>query len=373
MQQRDAARHSQGGPSVPEPAILERLRETHADLYTDAKRVGDAAAGLLSRIVEVFPHYTSHDVSHCMKVAEICQWVAGKDTLATLNAQELFVLFCAICLHDIGMVVAPDERDSILASVDFQCFAESCPLSETEALAEWVRRSHHQRSADFIRRLHNAAGGLCIPDPALANAVALICESHGERNLDDCARYDPFHAYGTDRTTLCLPLLGVLLRLSDVLHVTADRAPLAVVPFIRLESAKPKLEWQKHLATFGVAPMPGGAARVTCVCSDPDVHREILRLCDYINDEFRYCATVLGLVRQKGHPAPELSVGSVDPQVQADGYKPWLNLSFQLDREGMLDLITGSRLYESRGAVLRELLMNAVDAVWQRARLVDIP
>ena len=166
---------------------------------------------LLRRIVEVFPHYTCHDDSHSEAIVKICNWVAGEDLLRKLNGPELFVLFASMYFHDIGMVVSPDERDEILVSSEFISYKESNPeFSDTEALAEWIRRQHHERSGEVIRQGINGSGSPLIDDRVLAYAVALVCESHGKKDLTDFELYDTSCAWGYAGETICLPLLGVL-------------------------------------------------------------------------------------------------------------------------------------------------------------------
>src|SRR6266702_5853426 len=342
--------------------ILARLESLDKKLHVKALEVAEAASVKLSRIVETFPHYTSHDAKHKARVLEICEWLAGSVLISHLTAPELFVLFSAIYLHDIGMALEPAERDAIEGLPEYQQFAATSGLNSVEALAEWVRRSHHKRSAEIVRSTHAEATGVAIRDAALAHATALICESHGESDLEDFDKYDPFFAYGTSATTICLPLLGVLLRLSDLLHLTVDRTPLAVIPLIRLTNAHSKMEWAKHLSTVGIAPLPDGTLRMSCICNDPGVHRNILRLCDYINQEFEYSKRIFAKLQAAGRPKYELTCCRVVPNVSAQGYEPWLDLRFDIDREGIIKLVTGDRIYHGHGAVVKELLMNAVDA-----------
>jgi hypothetical protein len=302
--------------------ILDKLESIDKLLYAKAIDVEGAAVTKLSRIVEAFPHYTSHDRTHKAKVLEICEWIAGPQLLGQLNAPELFVLFSAIYLHDVGMALEPGEKAEIESSPEYMQFEETSGLTSVEALAEWVRRLHHKRSADLIRRTHNDATGVAIRDTALAHATALICESHGESDLEDFEKYDPFFAYGTSATSICLPLLCVLLRLGDILHITADRTPLAILPLISLTNKRSKAEWEKHLSTVGIAPIPDGSVRVTCICTDPDIHRDLLRLCDYINKEFEYAKRILAKLHAAGCPKYELRCSKVVPNITAIGYEP---------------------------------------------------
>lgn len=351
--------------TVETSAILSRLNELEPALYCRALEVRDAAATKLARVVEVFPHYTAHDITHKSRVLEIAHWLAGSELIKQLNAQELFVLSAAIFLHDVGMAVAPAERVQIQESTDYISFRQSVDLNDNDAFAEWIRRDHHRRSSQVVLNFQDV--DLNIRDTALAHATSLLCHSHGERDLEDFNKYDPYFAYGTSSTTICLPLLGVILRLSDLLHVTSDRTPPAVIPFVRLESEKSREEWQKHLSTVGVARLPSGKVRLSAICDSPDTHRSLLRLCDYINDEFKFANRVVSKLMADGRCNCELACDQVQPNITASGYEPWLDLVFQVDKEGIIRLVTGERLYPSRSAAVYELLMNAVDASRQLA------
>jgi signal transduction histidine kinase len=351
--------------------LLERLTRRDTRLAEAARALRSHVSPILRRIVTVFPHYTGHDDEHSETLANICEWLAGTDLLDSLNNGELFVLHSSIFLHDIGMAATPEELADTRGSAAFKSFAsEHTQLSEAESLAEWVRRIHHRRSADYVRRCLRDATGLNAVEPALFEATALIVESHGEADLANFDRYDPFFAWGNSGRTLRLPLLGVLLRLSDLLHLNNDRTPLPVVAYVDLSNARSREEWSKHLATFGIAPIPAEhAVRMTCTCTEPSIHRSLLRLCDYVNKEFDYCREILQLVGQRTSEALDLTCGRIDPKIIAEGYEPWLQLQFHFDRNGILRLLEGARLYPNPAAVVKELLMNAVDATRQRFRV----
>lgn len=351
-----------------ETYVLQRLQTLDSSLYERARQIQKAAAAKLARIVEVFPHYTCHDITHSLAVLDIVEWLAGHELIDNLNGPELFALAAGVMVHDLGMTVSPEERMKIEGDPDYRKFAEESALAPAEALAEWIRRQHHHRSADIIRTSHNDATGIPIDDSGLAHVIALLCETHGERDLDNFEKYDPFFAWRSG-ISIRVPLLGVLLRLGDLLHVTSDRTPLAVIPLVSLSTAKSRTEWNRHLSTVGVARTSGSSIRITCLCKDPGVHREVLRLCDYINEEFRYCNKILGALSRETKKTHALACCEIRPNITPKGYIPWTDLQFSLDREGLLELLVGARIYRGPSAVVRELLMNAVDACRQRAKL----
>jgi len=352
------------------PSILSQMKERDEGLYQKALTLQEEITPVLRRIVETFPHYTCHDDSHSDTVLTICGWLAGEELLKQLNGPELFVLFASIYLHDVGMVLSSAEREQIEASEDFREFERAHPkLSKIEALAEYLRQRHHQRSASIVRGDEGMSVATPISDRGLASAVALLCESHGNRDLTDFRRYDPFCAWGTAGDKIRLPLLGVLLRLSDLLHLTNDRTPLSVVSLLGLDNDSSRTEWKKHLSTHGVAPVRGERlVRLTCSCRDPGTHRALLRMCDYVNEEFQFCRQVLKLLRDRNLNC-DIGFDEMKPSVHAQGYEPWLNLRFQLDREGILRLLQGARLYPGSGAAVQELVINAIDATRQSGKL----
>ncbi len=355
---------------MPDP-LLERLSACDNQLFGAAEALRKHVSPILRRIVTVFPHYTGHDDEHSEKVAGICEWLGGNDLLGSLNGGELFALHASIFLHDVGMAATVEEMDEIRSSSGFREFAQTqVQLSATESLAEWIRRFHNRRSADYIRRNLRDAVGLQIVEPVLFEAVALLAESHGTSDLADFDKFDPYFAWGTTGKTLRLPLLGVLLRLSDLLHLSNDRTPLPLVPYADLRNARSREEWKKHLATLGVAPIPDHrTVRMTCTCKDPATHRSILRLCDYVNAEFAYCHEILRLLTQRTGCEVTIKFDKIEPKVVPDGYEPWLHLHFQFDRAGIFQLLKGARLYPDPGAVVTELVINAVDATRQNFRV----
>ena len=349
--------------------LLIRLGELNPDLHTRVKEVRDAARVKTARIVEIFPHYTSHDTTHADKTLEICAWLAGTELIKQLNAPELFVLISSVYLHDVGMALDPKTREDIERTDDYKTFAKESGLSEKEALAEWIRRDHHIKSADLIRTTYSAEDGVGIRDKGLAFATALVCESHGTDDLNDFIKYDPYYAWGTSGETIRLPLLAVLLRLSDYLHVTSDRTPLSVLPLLGLFGSVSKQEWAKHLSTVGIAPKGDNTVRISCICDSPDVHRSILQLCDFINEELAFSHQILRLLENEKDECYQLNYNHIEPNIQADGYEPWVDLTFNLNRGNILRLLTGERLYEDPGAPIKELIMNAVDATRQNKLL----
>lgn len=348
-----------------EPALLRQLKKKDELLYHSAKQVRADVTPVLRRISDTFPHYTCHDDSHSDMLVEIAGWLIGEVALNRLNGPELYALYCSFYLHDVGMAVTPDERASVAASEQFKRFhSANHDLDEVEALAEWIRKDHHERSARIVRESSRTRQPFVLQN-GLAEPIALLCESHGRGDISDFERYDPFTAWGAKGQTLCIPLLAVYLRLADVLHLTNDRTPLAAVPFVNLRNAISRREWSKHLSTVGIAPVsPQGLVRLTCVCSSVDVHRELIRFCDYVNEQFRLSRQAIDLLNAHSIHA-ELAFKTIEPRIRAEGYEPWLDLTFQLEKDGILELLRGSNLYPGAGAALNELLINAIDATRQ--------
>jgi hypothetical protein len=145
------------------------------------------------------PGYTDHGVKHARNIQESLGRLIPNHIPEPLTAFEIFVLLCATLLHDVGMQLnrTPDEP------------------------ADQIRSDHYIRSRDFVLKNNK---GLGLSDHE-ARIVAEVCRAHGMPNLDHLDSTDPsIHGHGTVR----MRLLSALLRLADILDLTAERAPTIV-------------------------------------------------------------------------------------------------------------------------------------------------
>lgn len=217
-----------------------------------------AATEWLEYSLNLFPHYTSHTVNHSDEMVVQLSMMLFPDKprskpVLDLNATEVFVLLCAIYLHDSGMVVSPKEAADILTSDAWKTWttgtgggagkyasiqAAKCGtepankvlrdfLADVQLrylLAEYVRRTHAERSSQFVSAENGVWKPYLLNDSMVVDAVARLCAAHGLKHheLDDNERYPDDWAIQGERVNL--RLLAVLLRLADILDFRIARA-----------------------------------------------------------------------------------------------------------------------------------------------------
>ena len=109
---------------------------------------------------------------------------------------------------------------------------------------DYIRATHHIRIQTYVSNLESIFGS-SFEQPAwgkrLAKDLALVCRSHGEdisylESFNTSAQY-----YGSESANL--QLVGMLLRLGDVIHFSFDRAPFELRTSRLFKSEFSFLQW----------------------------------------------------------------------------------------------------------------------------------
>lgn len=230
------------------------MREARGRLRTAYMNFRDRAKTVAGEIPRDLPDYTVHDVSHLDALWEMAGLVAGSDY--PLNAMEAFVLGGAFLVHDLGMALAayPENiealrnhrgwEDAVTAlwhpTLGRLPTAEELqnPPAEIERLAaaEMLRDLHARRADRLAFISWQADGGATyhlIESPELrgrfGSLIGRIAHSHWwpvDRLKEEFAsrRLGAPTGYPPEWTVDPLKL-ACLLRLADVAHVDARRAP----------------------------------------------------------------------------------------------------------------------------------------------------
>lgn len=153
-----------------------------------------------------FKYFTLHGKVHiqnCYKILGILL-EAG----LSLNQNQIFLLSCAICVHDIGMVVP-------LHSLDQNKLLWGKPQPADPANFELLIRSiHHELIDQYIDQHYDFLIGIGFT-PDQCATLKEISKCHRKVDLDDTQGY--------------IRSLGALLRLIDELDIYPSRAPSAVL------------------------------------------------------------------------------------------------------------------------------------------------
>jgi hypothetical protein len=331
------------------------------------------AADLLDRIVETFPTYTLHNRTHAENVVALMEKLLGP-TVDQLSALEAAMLLLSAYFHDAGMAYTEDERAALRHDEAFGRFLDTHPEAFLEldqagdevprGVAEWFCRWHHaERVYDVIDGfLADRIAWGAIP---LRDALAEVCRSH---NRPAASLYE--QAFALRFAGDCdLRFCALLLRLADVLDFDRSRSPETVYRYLglqRRESAREQasdVEWLKHLAVEGFRfpeqRTPAYSLDFVAGPDDPTVEHDVRQFLDVIEGELRECASVVATCSGKWRDLP-LPGKITRENIHSKGYK-FGEHRFTLDRDQVLELFMGERLYDDPAAFVRELLQNAID------------
>ena len=192
-----------------------RLRDLDPALHRRFTDTVLAAWNMLFRYKRYFPEYNDHSGLHSMGVIEYCNLLAGKDQILSLNADELYVLLMACCLHDAGMGISSEEFDLFAPRLDLEAYFRA----EGEVPRDRIIRDFHQEFSALL--IDRYAPFLDLPSPSHLFAVKQVVRGHRKADLFDAREFpSDFRVPGGSR--ICLPYLAdeidvTSLRSSDLL------------------------------------------------------------------------------------------------------------------------------------------------------------
>lgn len=374
--------------------------------------VSEAAEYAVDRskaVVRYMTGYTLHDEAHLFRVLEIMGLLLGRENIKSLSIPELELLLLAAFFHDLGM--SPDEKEIITwkkfwdedprieerekASFrEFSVYAKTHPdcldqitvaLQEkriTEAdklkddlLVQYIRKTHASRARDIIQQdwMHKIRFG----DVDLSVPLATICFSHAD---------DPMELLNLGEALLCgqdvfasLPIVGVILRLADILDFDPKRTPNVLFSNLDISNPVSLVEWQKHRSVEAWH-ISESAIKLRARCKEPSIEYAIRNYCDSVDRELSDCGNVLtslneslALQERKLKIKLPFRMDRSEIEAEKDIYgKPlyiYRNTAFTLSKTQIVDLLMGTKLYGRPEVALRELVQNSIDACLLRASL----
>lgn len=337
-----------------------------------SERLIPIAETLLNRIPAYMPEYTLHDIKHCEAILSNISQIIPKDV--ELNIVELFILIHAVILHDIGMVINRTKAEKIKESTEFKrLFIEFDKNStEDEILTEFIRRTHVQRSLEYIDDIKSdfATYKICLEYKSidLSHWIKNVIESHAlsiNKLLDD-------DNYPTEKIIDCysvnIQYLSILLRLGDILDFDIFRTPYFLYKHINPENKISEAEWQKHLSIEGKI-VSDTIIKFDAKCSSARIERSIHSFVDWIEEERKESLAILKKTRSSKY---KLNLDSnVELKVRNDGSYIYTDLKLQLDYKKVLNILMGTELYDTPDIFIRELLQNSYDACKYRQELAS--
>jgi molecular chaperone HtpG len=327
---------------------------------------------LLNKIPAYMPEYTLHDINHCKAILDNIDKILPKDV--ELNIVELLILIQAVILHDIGMVVNRVKAEKIKESEDFKkLFVEfDKGTDEDEILTEFIRRTHVDRSLEYIDdfkkdystyKIDFTFKGIDISDwvkkVILSHALPierLYCDN--EYPVDKII----------DSNTVNVRYLSILLRLGDILDFDIFRTPYFLYKHINPENKISDEEWQKHLSIEGRI-LTESTIKFEAKCSSAKIERSVHSFVNWIENERK---DSINLITKSNTPKYKLELNEKSSiKVRNDGSYIYTELKLDLDYTKVLNILMGTELYETPDIFIRELLQNSYDACKYRKELAN--
>jgi len=368
-------------------------------------------------IIRHMGEYTLHDGDHLFNVLDLMEGILGPKNIEKLSAPELELLILSAFFHDLGM--SPSEHEVALwqqawdgktpqfskkgdqqSFADFQRFLVTRE-GENKTIKTLLEKGDATGAvtlkgyliSDFIRQTHaDRARQIIAQDPILGEdknnrilfrktdltiELEKICYSHNEDAVS-LLTLDRAKPCGQD-IYACLPLVGVLLRLADLLDFDAKRTPAVLFSHLNIQHPVSLVEWQKHRAIEYWNIQPGHYG-FSAKCEHPAIEAAIRAYCDVIDGELSVCNSVLKhLSDSSAFQAREIVV-KLPPKVDRDRIEAstdrlgnplyiYRDTKFTLSKQQVVDLLMGTKLYGKPDIALRELLQNSLDACMTRQAL----
>lgn len=355
----------------------------------------------------IFDEYTAHDISHIDEMLKALEWLIPDQTMSIMTPSDWLLTVLAIYFHDLGMLVTreeyerrmesgfPEYRDKTLFSgdqgKDYSTKIGELPPFKAERFLyqEFVRHMHAERIRDWIMgraSVHLGTSNTVVSeinsllnplDIQFRRDLALICESHHLNDLNDFKKYKISQPYGnSDDETVNLQYAAILLRTTDLLHITSDRTPSIAFRTINPIDPLSQEEWAKQMAVKRVRSKVALDREGNIDSSAP---RDTIEIYAYFNHESGFFGLTSYLLyaqdqlrrsyewaqeanKQHGarHVFPWRYID--DSNIETEGFLKE-TFEFTIDQAKILDLLTGHTLYNDTSVVLRELAQNSLDAI----------
>ncbi|MBS1524451.1 MAG: ATP-binding protein [Bacteroidetes bacterium] len=354
-------------------------------------------------IIKHMGEFTLHDGDHLFRVLNLMELLLPEENIKNLSPPELMLLIISAFFHDIGM--APEEKDILAwkkvwdsnpnfsdndeertfeqfkrfysARPEQQEFIRSLILqgknSSAETLkgyfiTEFIRQTHAERAREIIDKHWN--GVIKFRDNDLTVELAQICYSHNEDALS-LLELDKNYLCGLG-IVACLPLIGVILRLSDILDFDGKRTPSILYSHLYVRHPISIQEWNKHRAVeaWDISP---DIIQYTAKCSHPAIEASIHEFCDIIDHELSLCNNIASNLNEfNKNRSRDITVKfpfkvnrekiRAQKNIQDKPLYIYRQTKFNLSKKQVIDLLMGTKLYGNPEVALRELLQNSIDA-----------
>jgi molecular chaperone HtpG len=386
--------------------IYTTLKTKCAEKDTDAIALVDTAVSYAFQrtktIIKHMGEFTLHDSDHLFRVLNLMEKLMPEQTIKNLSSPELMLLVLSAFYHDIGM--SPDEKqvmtwkkvwddepeineDEEKSFNEFKRFYSARPdqheiierlinqgkntyadTIKAYLITEFIRQTHADRAREIIERDWN--GKIVYRDSDLTVEFAQICYSHNE---DALTLLDLDKNYlCAENTFACLPLIGVILRLADILDFDSKRTPPILFSHLYVRNPVSLKEWNKHRAVEAWE-ITTDLIQFNAKCNHPAIEASIHKFCDFIDHELSVCNNVVSSLNEFNKSKSRDVFVKFPFKVNREKITTKKNIhnqplyiyrdtQFNLSKRQVIDLLMGTKLYGNPEVALRELLQNSIDA-----------
>lgn len=399
-------------PRIQESELYKALRKKCC--AKDSKVIGlvdDAVYYAFERTKTIITHmgeYTLHDSDHLFRVLQIMEKLLQKKNIKQLSAPELMLLILSAFFHDIGM--APDVKEVLswqknwdvnpefidaedeIAFQKFKLFCSARPDDEdllemllikgetskadtlkSYLISEYIRTTHAERARTIISKDWN--GKIIFRTTDLTVELAQICYSHNE-DAQKLLELDMDLSFGND-IVACLPLIGVILRLSDILDFDGKRTPNVLYSHLYVRHPVSIAEWNKHrnVNSWDISPK---LIQFNAKCNHPAIEASIRKFCDIIDKELSVCHNLISVVNESNNKSArnlevkfpfKVNRSKIVTEKDFDNQPKYIyrDTHFTLSKSQVVELLMGTKLYGDPQVALRELIQNSIDACLLRS------
>lgn len=383
--------------------LKERCKEKDSEVIALVDSVALYSYSRVKTIIKHMGEFTLHDGEHLFRVLSIMELLLSSNVIKNLSTPELQLLILSAFMHDIGM--APEEKD-VLAwrkiwdynpifesdeeknkYEEFKRFFSARPddekrinnyiiqrnftkadIAKANLITEFIRQTHAERAREIIEK--DWTDKIKFRDVDFTVEFAQICLSHNEDALS-LLNMDKNFLCGAG-IVVCLPLVGLLLRLADVLDFDGKRTPSILFSHLYVRHPVSLNEWNKHRAVEAWE-INSDIIQFNAKCSHPAIEASIHDFCDLIDRELSVCNNIISSLNDFNSSKNRnieikfpFKVNREKIQTKRNiKNKPiyiYRNTQFNLSKKQVIDLLMGTKLYGNSEVALRELLQNSIDA-----------
>lgn len=383
--------------------LKDKCKEKDSDVIALVENVVLYAYSRAKTIIRHMGEFTLHDGEHLFRVLNLMERLLTKKVIKELSIPELQLFIVTAMMHDIGM--APEEKevlawkkvydfepefdseDEKLASENFKRFFLARPEEEKKIknynylkkyskadsikdylISEYIRITHAERAREIIEK--DWENKIVFRDVDLTIEFVQICYSHNDEALN-LLELDKNLLCGSG-IVACLPLIGLILRLADVLDFDGKRTPSVLFSHLYVRHPVSLSEWNKHRAVEAWDINPN-IIQFSAKCTHPAIEASIHEFCNFIDKELSVCNNIISNLNEFNKTNGRDIEVKFPFKVNRDKIRTKHNIKnkpiyiyrdtqFNLSKKQVIELLMGTKLYGSSEVALRELLQNSIDA-----------